>query len=51
MTWSSETSNRNRRMPNKRVNPPVRPVTGLAGARPALFRPAGYAQRWADLAP
>jgi hypothetical protein len=33
--------------PNKRVNPTVRPVTGLACARPAPSRPAGYAHRWA----
>jgi hypothetical protein len=32
--------------PNQRVNPPVRPVTVLAGARPAPVRPAGYADRW-----
>lgn len=31
--------------PNKRVNPPVRPVTGLACARPAPSWPASYAQR------
>ncbi len=28
---------------NMRVNPPVRPVTVLECARPAPFRPAGYA--------
>jgi hypothetical protein len=28
---------------NSRVNPTVRPVTGLAGARPVTVRPAGYA--------
>ena len=33
--------------PNKRVNQPVRPVTGLACARLAPVRPAGYARRWA----
>jgi hypothetical protein len=31
--------------PNTRVNPPVRSVTGLACARPAPSRPAGYARR------
>jgi hypothetical protein len=32
---------------NKRVNPAVRPVTGVAeDATPAPIRPAGYARRW-----
>jgi hypothetical protein len=33
--------------PNKPVNLTGRPVTGLACARPAPGRPAGYRHRWA----
>ena len=36
--------------PNNGVNLTVRPVTALAnGASAAPVRPAGYAERWADM--